>query len=181
MSWNNGPLARYIKLRVAHAPGIPETFSPPWVSDPDMHHGACVTHVLWCMPESLTSGFLWSRWWGKRSRHSRRMCNPPFYVSGNKPMACAVCLAMFLCSFEWINTNPNYDMKYTFDIVQNRLIKLYYLCLSPKRKQINTSHKKLRHLVNNKGCLPQQWMIHLLAKSCWNIEMHLNYDYRGCS
>ena len=28
----------------------------------DMHHGTCVTHVPWCMPESLTSDFLWSRW-----------------------------------------------------------------------------------------------------------------------
>ena len=33
-----GPLARYVKLRVAHVP---------------------------CMPESLTSGFLWIRWRGK--------------------------------------------------------------------------------------------------------------------
>ena len=24
------------------------------VSDPDMHHGTCVTHVPWCMPGSLT-------------------------------------------------------------------------------------------------------------------------------
>ena len=38
-------------------------FSPPRrVSDPDMHHGSCVTHVPWSMPESLTCGFLWS-WW----------------------------------------------------------------------------------------------------------------------
>ena len=36
----NGPLARYIKLRVAHATGMPGMFSPPpRVSDPDMHHG----------------------------------------------------------------------------------------------------------------------------------------------
>ena len=60
---------------------------PPRVSDPDMHQGMCVVHVLWCMPGSLTSGFLWSRWRGKRSRHSRHMRNPQFYVSGNKPMA----------------------------------------------------------------------------------------------
>ena len=61
----NGPLVRYVKLRVAHAPGMPETFSPPpWVSDPDKHHGTCVTHVSWCMRVSLTSGFLWSRWRG---------------------------------------------------------------------------------------------------------------------
>ena len=83
----NGPLARYIKLQVAHAPEIPGTFfSPPQVSDPDMHHGTCVTHVPWCMPGSLTSSFLWSPWRGKRSRHSRRMRNPQFYVSGERHM-----------------------------------------------------------------------------------------------
>ena len=50
----------------AHAPGMPGTFSPsPQVSDPDMHHGTCVTHVPWCMPGSLTSGFLWNRRRGK--------------------------------------------------------------------------------------------------------------------
>ena len=65
-------------LRVAHAPGMPGTFF--------MHHGACVTHVSLCMPGSLTSGFLWSRWRGKRSRHSRRMRNPQFYVSGKRFM-----------------------------------------------------------------------------------------------
>ena len=80
-----GHLARYVKLRVVHAPGMPGTFSHPSpVSDPDMHHGTCVMHVQWCMPGSLTSGFLWSRWRGKRSRHSRRMCNPQFYVSSKR-------------------------------------------------------------------------------------------------
>ena len=44
---------------------MPGTFSPPSrVSDPDMHHGTCVTYVPWCMPGSLTCGFLWSRWRG---------------------------------------------------------------------------------------------------------------------
>ena len=53
-----GPFASYVKFRVAHAPGMPGTFSPPPpVSDPDMHHGTCVTHVPWCMPGSLNSGF----------------------------------------------------------------------------------------------------------------------------
>ena len=50
------------KIAGAHAPGMPGTFSSPaQVSDPDMHYGTCVTHVPWCMPGSLTSGFLWSR------------------------------------------------------------------------------------------------------------------------
>ena len=83
----HGPLTRYVKLRVAHALGMPGTFSPPpRVSDPDMHHGTCVTHVPWCMPGSPTSGFLWSQWRGKRSRHSRRMRNPPFWVSAKRPI-----------------------------------------------------------------------------------------------
>ena len=44
---DHGPLARYVKLWVAHVPGIPGTFSLPMrVSNPDMHHGTCVTRVL---------------------------------------------------------------------------------------------------------------------------------------
>ena len=83
----HGPLARHVKLWVPHAPGIPGTFSTPSrVSDPDLHHGTYVTHVPRCMPGSLISDFLWSRRRGKRSRHSRRMRNPPFCVSGKRPI-----------------------------------------------------------------------------------------------
>ena len=82
---SNGPLIRNVKLRFAHAPGMPGTFSPPpRVGGPGMHHSTCVTNVPWCMPGSLTNGFLWSRWRGKCSR---RMRNPQFCVSGKRPMA----------------------------------------------------------------------------------------------
>ena len=84
---DHGIPARYVKLRVVHAPGMPGTFSPPSLaSDPYMHHGTCVTHVTWCTSGSQTSGFLWSQWRGKRSRHSRRMRNPQFYAYGKRPM-----------------------------------------------------------------------------------------------
>ena len=84
---NRGSLTRYVKLGVAHAPGMPRTFSLPLrVSDPDMHHGTCVTRVLWCMPGSSTSGVIWSRWRVKRARHSRHMRYPHFYVFGKRPM-----------------------------------------------------------------------------------------------
>ena len=64
----HGPLTRCVKLRVAHAPGMPGTFSPPpRIGGTDMHHGTCATHVPWCMPRSLISDFLWSWWRGKRS------------------------------------------------------------------------------------------------------------------
>ena len=83
----NGPLTRYVTLGVAHAPGMPGAFPAlPRVSDPDMHHDTCVTHVPGCMQGSLTSRFRWSRWRGKRCRHSRRMRNPHFYVSGKRPI-----------------------------------------------------------------------------------------------
>ena len=83
----HGPLTRYAKLRIAHPPGMLGTFSlQPGVSDPDMHHGTCVTHVPRCMAGSLTSGYLWSRWRGKRSRHSRCMQNSQCCVSDKRPI-----------------------------------------------------------------------------------------------
>ena len=83
------------------------TFSrPPRVSDPDMHQGTCVTHVPWCMPGSLTSGFLWNRWRGKRSRHSRCMRNPRFYVSSKRPMESVIMCIIRTTS----KTLKQYDM-----------------------------------------------------------------------
>ena len=75
------------KIAGAHAPGMPGTFSPsPQVSDPDMHHGTCVTHVPWCMPGSLTIGFLWNRRRGKTFPAFPAHAQPAIYVSGKRPM-----------------------------------------------------------------------------------------------
>ena len=71
-------------------------FPPSRVSDPDLHHATCVTHGPWCMSGSLTSGFLWSQWQGKPYRHSRRMRNPQFYVSGKRSMLTASIWGLFL-------------------------------------------------------------------------------------
>ena len=83
----NGPLTRYTKLRVAHAPGMPATFPrhrlqrKPLVSDPDMHHGTCMTHVPWCMSGSLNRGG-----GEKVPGIPGAMRNPQNYVSGERPM-----------------------------------------------------------------------------------------------
>ena len=87
---SHGPLTRYVKLRVAHAPGMPGTISPPLTSKetasyPGMHHGTCFTHVPWCMSGSLARGG-----GGKSSRHSWRMHNTQFYVSGKRPIVSVV-------------------------------------------------------------------------------------------
>ena len=66
---------------------MPGTFSSASrVGDPNMYHGIWVTHVPSCLLGSLTSRFLWIRWRGKRSRHSRRMGNPQFNLSGKLPL-----------------------------------------------------------------------------------------------
>ena len=52
----------------------------PLFIDPGMHHGTWVTHVPWCMSGSITAVA------GKRSRHSRRMRNPQFFVSDKRPI-----------------------------------------------------------------------------------------------
>ena len=67
----------------------------PLVSDPDMHHVTCVTHVRWCMSGSLTRGGR-----GKRSRHSRRMPNPQFDISDKRPMAIVLCMFQYITGQE---------------------------------------------------------------------------------
>ena len=49
------------------------------------------------MSGSLTCGFLSSRWRGKRSRHSRLMCNRRFYVSGKRPITETTLLVNYSC------------------------------------------------------------------------------------
>ena len=62
LNLKHGPLAKYVKMWVAHAPRMPGTYSPPpRSSDPDMHRGTCVPHVQRYMLGSLTNGFLWNR------------------------------------------------------------------------------------------------------------------------
>ena len=112
----HGPLTRYVKYRIALALGMPGTFSQPSrVGDPDMHHGTCMTHMPWCMPGSLTSGFLWSWWRGKRSRHSRCIRNLQFYVSGKRPME--MTKSLFTISVNSPHKGPVTRKKFPFDDV----------------------------------------------------------------
>ena len=83
----NGPLTRYVKLRVAHAPGIPGTFSSPpsskvTASKRSLHASWHVRYARTMMHVGIAS----SRWRRKGSQHSRRMRNPQFYTSGKRPI-----------------------------------------------------------------------------------------------
>ena len=66
---------------------MPGSFSPaPQVGNPDMHHGTCVTHAPWCMPGSLTSSFLWSRWRRKTFPAFPVHAQPTVYISDKRPI-----------------------------------------------------------------------------------------------
>ena len=95
----NWPLARYVKLWVAHAPGMSGTFSRA-VSDSGMHHGTCVTLMAWCMSGSLTNSFFGCRWRGKRFLHSWHMRNPQSFLSGKRPIS-------FCWAIKYLPYTPN--------------------------------------------------------------------------
>ena len=59
----------------------------PRVSDPDMYHCTCVTHVPWCMSGSLTSR-VFSKVSGGENVPGplRRMRNQQLYISGERSM-----------------------------------------------------------------------------------------------
>ena len=88
MDSGNGPLTRYVKLLVAHAPGMPGTFSPPPISKETASYRSRHTSRHVCHARAVMHvGIANPRWRGKWSRHPRRMRNPQFYVSGKRPMA----------------------------------------------------------------------------------------------
>ena len=58
----------------------------PLVSDPGMHHGVGILSESGHTRAVTHAGIANPRWRGKRSRHSRRMHNHQFYVSGKRPI-----------------------------------------------------------------------------------------------
>ena len=85
---SNGPLTRCLNCGLRMHRECRERFS----CHRELAFPKCITarawrtHVSWCMSGSLIGDFLWSQWRGKRSRYSRCMCNPQFYVSDKRPM-----------------------------------------------------------------------------------------------
>ena len=78
----------------------------PLVNDTGMHHDTCVTHVPWCMLRSLTRGG-----GEKRFRHSQRMRNPQFYVSGKRPISLAISADFLIIkNRNWIQMNLWYEI-----------------------------------------------------------------------
>ena len=90
-SCEHGPHTRYVKLWFAHEPGMPGTFSPPPTSNRYfLAIPACITARAWRHARAVMHvGIVNLRWQEKRSRYSRRMRNPYFYVY-DRPMKSSV-------------------------------------------------------------------------------------------
>ena len=83
----NGPLNRYVKLRVSHAPGMPGTFSlPPTSKEIASYRSRHASRHVRDARAVMHVGIDNPRWRGKRSWHSWRMRKPQFCVSGKRPM-----------------------------------------------------------------------------------------------
>ena len=119
-------------------------FPPPQVSDPDMHLGTCVTHVLWSMPRSLTSVFLWSQRQGKRSRHSRPICNPQFSVSGKRHIKLLALHPIVQVKLYW----PSWI--YIDVFARLRAVRYMFLLHAWRQKNIFNIHKS-KHTLNVKA------------------------------
>ena len=83
----HGPFTRYVKLRVAHALGMPPTSKEtaslrPWHASRHVRHARAVMHV----------GIAYPRWRGKRSQHSRRMRSRNFTYLVRGPYATTFCM-----------------------------------------------------------------------------------------
>ena len=135
-----GPLARYVKLRVAHAPGMPGTFSQPLTSKKTasyrsrhasrhMRDARSVTHVGMAKPQRR----------GKRSRHSGRMSNPQFHVSGKRrmePIRSALFDTVFIRSYKllFVIVVLNDLWIYVFNLNKFHLLFLKHLiCIQTPR------------------------------------------------
>ena len=95
----HGPLTRYVKLRDAHAPGMPGTFHPPPTSkEIASYRPRRASRHVRDSRAVMGVGIDKPRWRGKRSQHSRRMRNPQFYVSGKRPITSQeMCTRLALC------------------------------------------------------------------------------------
>ena len=129
-------LTIYVTLRIAHAPGMPGTFTPPpRVSDPAMHHVTYVTHVPWCTPGSLTSAFLWSRWRGKLSgipgtcttRNFTYLVRDPCIAIGYPCSCCAVDFPLISCTLVHFVHYISHDRRRYSSRVNIKMYDIYYI------------------------------------------------------
>ena len=91
----HGPLARYVKLRVAHAPGMPGTFSPAadFKENRLLAIPACITARAWRTCRDACRDRLHAVT-GKTFPAFPAHAHPQFYVSGKRHGGACICISV---------------------------------------------------------------------------------------
>ena len=138
--------ARCAKLRVAHLPGMLGTVSPrPRISDRDMHHSTCVTHVPWCMPGSY------------------RLVAVSFEIGGGKNVPC-IPGACATRNFTYPERGPCF-----FKIVMaisSFFFQMDTICLLLRRRM---NRKKKQRAASNSGVTSNNRTSNDLKTSTWRL------------
>ena len=116
----------------------------PLVSDPDMHHGTCVTHVPWCMSGSLTRG-------GGEN------------VPGI-PGACANLNLTYLARgplIETVDAKSGYHLTVSYRHLVYSNCRIWYVAVQ------HWNETRIADMLNNIS-LPELWL--LMLKSIWLIK-----------
>ena len=131
-----------------------------------------VTHVAWCMPGSLTSGFLWSQWRGTRSRHSRCMRNPPFTYLVRGP--CNIAYVYGMDSLAWWKRPPYCRSQASLDISKGRGTHLdeFSRQIPGTWNHLCTNWTLLECSYNSTSGIPMTWTLQAKAWFSRNLLRH---------
>ena len=139
----------------------------PLVSDPGMHHDMCVTHVVHV-------GIVNSQWWWKRSRHSRCMHNPQFYVSDQRPMCSEITSVHTAKNPRRNHYIPFCTVRSCFNITQFTQCTIatnikYEICLSCKRHVLDFAEMYLSNVIAQRWPITKGKNLRMI----WNISANI--------
>ena len=148
----------------------------PLVSDPHMRHARAVMHAAIANP----------RLWGKRSRHSRRMCNPQIYVSGKRPMLRfpnQLCSEWQVISEDMVISNMSHVIRMHMGLFSSRAVVLEWgqLIYIAQMRQYKSRQWTAYDLSSDKRINSVNMFVHdAMGKECQNIwsvygAMHHKY------
>ena len=166
--WASCQMSKIVRLECWERPPPPQMR----VSDPYMHRGTCVTHVPWCMPGSLTSGFLWNKLREKRSRHS-----------ANSSFTCLVrgpCKPLQRYFHLWDNyhysATETYTMKPLFKTTKSQNLNVSRPVLQLSLPNPLKPGVKSKMKVKLKQCRQAMLQLHLSDQQFYCLKMRLILD-----
>ena len=169
----HGPLDRYVKWLIAHAPGMPGTFSPPpQVRDPDMHHSTRVTQPailrVWYEAHVITSYGTFSL---------RGVCNQPFpYWHSKVKIITKVLSVTHLLDWRY----HSFFFHFPFSLDQSLCYSAPFLAKVSESFRFLTLMVLHMWLVSVRGCFLLLMPVLLWQVYAWKLDICFNYVCMIC-